>query len=745
MGSSAGEEVEELMEETEEEANGILEAPMLPPKNEDSNEQSTEIEGVEYYMKWLRRNSYYVLPIGVILILLVTVNVYFVRSGVLAGMGWGDQFSKPRKLTYYRKGFRLNGREFRVYSGSVDYFRMVPTEWQRVLDKAKATGFNSIVTSVPWNMHEPEPGEYMFQGLLNITEFLEQCELSGLMVILKVGPFVGAELDFGGLPGWLLYDDREMRVRDYNAAFLDRVDRFHNALAEKVRPFGEGRPLIAMQLEHNLGSFGDSPEYVSYLKTAWIKRGFESQLFFTLDTPDGVQNTAPVPGVLKSISIQKDTVESFRKLRTVQPTGPLFAAELKIGDCDKWGDVVHFTRENSDVLRLVKEVVVLRASLNVHMFAGGSTFGMYNGAMIDSKTKKHYPYVSSHDYDGIVDETKNLRRVKYEVVAGVLSSQGFSWVPETLEEFSITTSDYVKVLELEHHAPLLDVLDVASPYEPVRSEHPLHMELVNGASLGFVLYRHVFAKDEKRTGKLVIEGVGDRAYVILNGNTEEIFARNDDSHEMTIEKNSDVLDILVENMGRPSTGGFALGDKKGILGDVSLDGNVVTDWFHHRISLENSHEMWPDVLNRTVIKEVSNRLVSSSLKSGNWRTPMFFRGSFVIPKGIPYLHCAFLKIEGHGMAWVNGFPIGRFWAYKGPEQTLFVPSDILNEGRNRIVVLQLEPDRFSGKVWFSPEPILGEPLQYDAAFEKFREMQNRGEVEDLGDQSEFLYLNFDTA
>ncbi len=52
----------------------------------------------------------------------------------------------------------------------------------------------------------------------------------------------------------------------------------------------------------------------------------------------------------------------------------------------------------------------------------------------------------------------------------------------------------------------------------------------------------------------------------------------------------------------------------------------------------------------------------------------------------------FLDMRGwnKGNAWVNGHHLGRFWNI-GPQQTLYVPPSWLHEGRNDIVVLEMQP------------------------------------------------------
>ena len=42
---------------------------------------------------------------------------------------------------------------------------------------------------------------------------------------------------------------------------------------------------------------------------------------------------------------------------------------------------------------------------------------------------------------------------------------------------------------------------------------------------------------------------------------------------------------------------------------------------------------------------------------------------------------------GKGLAWVNGFCLGRFWS-RGPQRTLYVPAPVLRAGRNELLVLE---------------------------------------------------------
>lgn len=85
-------------------------------------------------------------------------------------------------------GLRLDGKPFRLLSGSVHYFRVVPAYWRDRLEKLKACGLNTVETYVPWNLHEPEKGRFVFEGLADLEGFLDCAQALGLPCIAAPGP-----------------------------------------------------------------------------------------------------------------------------------------------------------------------------------------------------------------------------------------------------------------------------------------------------------------------------------------------------------------------------------------------------------------------------------------------------------------------------------------------------------------------------------------------------------------------------
>ena len=107
-------------------------------------------------------------------------------------------------LTVDHKQFLLDGKPFRIISGALHYFRILPEYWEDRLTKLKACGFNTVETYTCWNLHERREGQFDFSGMLDIERFIETAEKLDLNVIVRPGPYICAEWDFGGLPSWLL-------------------------------------------------------------------------------------------------------------------------------------------------------------------------------------------------------------------------------------------------------------------------------------------------------------------------------------------------------------------------------------------------------------------------------------------------------------------------------------------------------------------------------------------------------------
>ncbi|KAL0184011.1 hypothetical protein M9458_019707, partial [Cirrhinus mrigala] len=89
--------------------------------------------------------------------------------------------------------FRKDGEPFQYISGSIHYSRIPREYWKDRLLKMYMTGLNAIQVYVPWNFHETVQGVYNFAGDRDLEYFLNLANQTGLLVILRPGPYICAE------------------------------------------------------------------------------------------------------------------------------------------------------------------------------------------------------------------------------------------------------------------------------------------------------------------------------------------------------------------------------------------------------------------------------------------------------------------------------------------------------------------------------------------------------------------------
>ena len=77
-------------------------------------------------------------------------------------------------------------RPFRIISGSLHYFRVLPQLWSDRIEQMKRAGLNTIETYIPWNLHESEMGNYKFnEGLTDLISFLKLIHEHEMFTIIR--------------------------------------------------------------------------------------------------------------------------------------------------------------------------------------------------------------------------------------------------------------------------------------------------------------------------------------------------------------------------------------------------------------------------------------------------------------------------------------------------------------------------------------------------------------------------------
>ena len=565
-------------------------------------------------------------------------------------------------LTYKENDFYLDGKKFRILSGTIHYFRVPKEYWRDRLTKLKACGLNAVETYTCWNLHERREGEFDFSGMLDIEEFIRTAQELGLYVILRPGPYICAEWDWGGLPSWLLTYPR-MKMRCYDEVFLEKLRRYYKELFRRVSPFlsNNGGNIIMVQVENEYGSYGNDKRYLQAIADLYRECGVDC-LLFTSDGPNDLMlSGGSVDGMLATANFGSRPDEAFAALRRVRPHQPIMCTEYWCGWFDHWYEE-HHVRTADDTAQVYDRMMELGASVNIYMFHGGTNFAFTNGA---NDYGTYEPTITSYDYNALLTEAGDLTQKYYDVKAVI--EKHFGPAPQ-IEVKNTEKAAYGK-LQLTEAAPLFENLQNLS--SPIAHAAPLCMEEV-GQDFGYILYRSTF-KGPKGTNKLELDGVQDRAQVFLDGKLAGIIerSRRTDEIELTLGDDDQVqVDILVENMGRVNYGTKIPTERKGIVGGVRLGLQHQFGWEMYPLPMED--------LSKVEYKPHTGEVIG----------PVLLRGELEIT-GTP---CdTFVRLPGFtkGNVIVNGHTQGRYWSTP-PTKTMYLPAPFLKEGKNEVIVFELE-------------------------------------------------------
>nr|XP_025974710.1 beta-galactosidase [Dromaius novaehollandiae] len=577
--------------------------------------------------------------------------------------------------------FVKDGRPFRYISGSIHYSRIPRYYWKDRLLKMKMAGLDAIQTYVPWNYHESQTGIYNFSGDRDLEYFLQLANETGMLVILRAGPYICAEWDMGGLPAWLL-EKESIVLRSSDSDYLAAVGKWMSVLLPKMKPhlYQNGGPIIMVQVENEYGSyFACDYDYLRYLQKLFRQHlGDEVVLF----TTDGASKWYLKCGALQGLYATVDfapggnVTASFLAQRSSEPTGPLVNSEFYTGWLDHWGHR-HSVVPTQTIAKTLNEILACGANVNLYMFIGGTNFAYWNGANMP-----YMPQPTSYDYDAPLSEAGDLTE-KYFALREVIGMVG----------------------------TVVEVLDKLSPAGPVKSTYPLTFVQLK-QYFGFVLYRTMLPKNCTEPTQLSspLNGVHDRAYVSVDGVPQGVLERGESLTINITGKAGANLDILVENMGRVNFGRYN-NDFKGLVSNLTLDQDILVEW-----------EIYPLDIDGAVNHDINGQPEQLERSVGNpssYEAPTFYTGRLSIPGGIPDLpQDTYIKFPGwtKGQIWINGFNLGRYWPARGPQLTLFVPSNILvSSVPNNITVLELENSPCSTQtceVEFVDRPDINATTQY---------------------------------
>ncbi|XP_030643712.1 beta-galactosidase [Chanos chanos] len=584
-------------------------------------------------------------------------------------------------IDYEHDCFRKDGEAFRYISGSIHYSRIPRVYWKDRLLKMYMAGLNAIQTYIPWNFHEPSPGQYDFSGDRDLGHFLKLAQDLGLLVILRPGPYICAEWDMGGLPAWLL-KKKDIVLRSSDQDYITAVDKWMGKLLPMIKPYlyQNGGPIITVQVENEYGSyFACDYNYLRHLTKLFRSHLGDEVVLFTTDGGSlGYLKCGSIQGLYATVDFgtASNVTACFEAQRHAEPHGPLVNSEFYTGWLDHWGER-HWMVPTAAILKSLNEMLSMGANVNMYMFFGGTNFGYWNGA-----NTPYAPQPTSYDYDAPLTEAGDLTD-KYFAIRDLIKM--YKEIPKGAVPPSTPKYAY-GVVPMKTLRTVSDALDLLAFSGAVKSLYPLtFIEL--GQSFGFVLYRTTLPVDCLTPTPLSspMNGVHDRAYVSVDGVAVGILERNKVISINITGKAGSQLDILVENLGRVNFG-KDINDFKGLVSNVNLGSNVLTGWLMYSLSIDEA------VREGRLQKEGS--VLSAPAPPSSLSPPTFYAGSFVIPDGIPDLpQDTYIQFPNwrKGQVWINGFNLGRYWPARGPQVTLYVPANLLSTAApNNITILELE-------------------------------------------------------
>ncbi|MFN3165671.1 MAG: beta-galactosidase [Phycisphaeraceae bacterium] len=333
------------------------------------------------------------------------------------------------EVSYDGRSFSIDGRRVWIVSGSIHYARTPRGLWRDRIRAAKQAGLNCIETYVFWNAHEQSPGEFDFEGDLDLRAFVQLIADEGMFCILRPGPYVCSEWDFGGLPAYLhgTADKKgnRPRFRLDEPLYMEAVDRYWRALMSQVGDLQVSTPRDGLKptpqpgtapgaaaggYEHNAGGpivlvqvenewFCSNPDQGS----AYLERLVSMLRQQGCGVPIVNCNNLwqEVEGTIDTWNGARDLPAMMRQLAQLRPNTPPMVMEYWPGWYDTWGKERGSRVSASQHEYRMAGLIGVGAQFNQYLFHGGTNFGFFAGR---TSTNDHAYLTTGYDYDAPLGE-----------------------------------------------------------------------------------------------------------------------------------------------------------------------------------------------------------------------------------------------------------------------------------------------------------------------------------------------------
>ncbi|KAL6219204.1 hypothetical protein ACLB2K_012410 [Fragaria x ananassa] len=329
-------------------------------------------------------------------------------------------------VTYDARSVIINGKHQLLFSGSIHYPRSPVEMWPDILRKARRGGLNVIQTYVFWNIHEPEKGQWNFEGNYDLVKFIRMIQDNGMYATLRVGPFIQAEWNHGGLPYWLR-EVPDVIFRSDNAPYKKHMEEYVTKIMKLMKDnklfSPQGGPIILAQIENEYNAIqlayrelGDS--YVQWAANLAVGQniGVPWVMCKQVDAPDPVINTCN----------GRHCGDTF--VGPNKPNKPALWTENWTAQYRVFGDPPS-QRPAEDIAFSVARFFSKGGSLtNYYMYHGGTNFGRTSAVFTttryyDEAPLDEYAFQREPKWSHLKDLHKSINLCKKTLLTGIPGTQ----------------------------------------------------------------------------------------------------------------------------------------------------------------------------------------------------------------------------------------------------------------------------------------------------------------------------------
>ena len=197
---------------------------------------------------------------------------------VLSGhLSLGGSTPSGETLGFTNYYMTRNERPCMPIMGEFHLSRFPRRYWEHELRKMQAGGIQIVATYIFWIHIEEEEGVFNWSEDNDIRSFVQLCQVLGLRIILRIGPFAHGECRNGGLPDWLY--GRSFAVRANDEGYLSYVRRYYGEIAGQVNDllFKDGGPIVGVQIENEYMHAGAPWEVTFRQGVEWVPSGSDGE------------------------------------------------------------------------------------------------------------------------------------------------------------------------------------------------------------------------------------------------------------------------------------------------------------------------------------------------------------------------------------------------------------------------------------------------------------------------------------